>query len=162
MGKPALSATDRLILWPKPFSKFGSFQNVVNIVTTIADIHCVLIMGQWLSWFFTSIIPFHPLNPRRCIVVPTLFCCCLVTRSCPTLCNPMDCSLSGSTVHGILQANVLEWVSMPSPGNLPNPVIKPRSPTLQVDSLPVETPGKNREVNWLTQDHTLVSSTVGF
>ena len=60
MGKPALSATDRIILWPKPFSKFGSFQNVVNVVTTIADIHCVLFMGQRLSWFFTSVIPFHP------------------------------------------------------------------------------------------------------
>ena len=33
---------------------------------------------------------------------------------CPTLCNPMDCSLSGSSVHGILQAKVLEWVAMSS------------------------------------------------
>ena len=32
-----------------------------------------------------------------------------VTQSCPTLCNPMDCSLPGSSVHGILQARVLEW-----------------------------------------------------
>ena len=32
-----------------------------------------------------------------------------VARSCPTLCNPMDCSLSGSSVHGIFQARVLEW-----------------------------------------------------
>ena len=30
-------------------------------------------------------------------------------QSCPTLCNPMDCSLSGSSVHGIFQARVLEW-----------------------------------------------------
>ena len=34
-----------------------------------------------------------------------------VTQSCPTLCNPMDCSLPGSSVHGIFQARVLEWVS---------------------------------------------------
>ena len=33
-----------------------------------------------------------------------------VTQSCPTLCNLMDCSLPGSSVHGILQAGVLEWV----------------------------------------------------
>ena len=33
---------------------------------------------------------------------------------CPTLCNPMDCSLSGSSVPGILQAKVLEWVAMSS------------------------------------------------
>ena len=30
----------------------------------------------------------------------------------PTLCNPMDCSLPGSSVHGILQARILEWVAM--------------------------------------------------
>ena len=35
-----------------------------------------------------------------------------VTQSCPTLCNPMDCSLSGSSVHGIFQARVLEWVAI--------------------------------------------------
>ena len=32
-----------------------------------------------------------------------------VAQSCPTLCDPMDCSLSGSSVHGIFQARVLEW-----------------------------------------------------
>ena len=35
-------------------------------------------------------------------------------QSCPTLCNPMDCSLPGSSVHGILQARIQEWVAMPS------------------------------------------------
>ena len=33
-------------------------------------------------------------------------------QSCPTLCNPMDCSLACSSVHGILQARVLEWVAI--------------------------------------------------
>ena len=37
-----------------------------------------------------------------------------VLRSCPTLCNPIDCSLPGSPVHGILQARILEGISMPS------------------------------------------------
>ena len=32
-----------------------------------------------------------------------------VAQSCPTLCNPMDCSLAGSSVHGIFQAKVPEW-----------------------------------------------------
>ena len=40
------------------------------------------------------------------------------------------------TVHGILQARTLEWVPFPSPGDLPNPGIEPRSPALQADSLP--------------------------
>ena len=39
---------------------------------------------------------------------------CLVAQSCLTLCNPMDCSLPGSSVHGILQARILEWVAIPS------------------------------------------------
>ena len=60
-----------------------------------------------------------------------------VAESCPTLCAPMD-----YTVHGILQARILEWVAFPSPGDLPNPGIKPRSPSLQADSLPAEPQGK--------------------
>ena len=59
----------------------------------------------------------------------------LVTQSCPTLCDPMDCSQPGSSVHGILQARILEWVAIPSPGDLPNPGIKPRPSALQTDSL---------------------------
>ena len=39
--------------------------------------------------------------------------CVLVTKSCPTLCDPMDCSLPGSSVLGILQARILEWVAIP-------------------------------------------------
>ena len=38
---------------------------------------------------------------------------CLVTQSCPTPCNPMDCSPPDSSVHGILQARILEWVAIP-------------------------------------------------
>ena len=36
-----------------------------------------------------------------------------VAQSCPTLCNPMDCSLPGSSVHGILQVRLQEWVAVP-------------------------------------------------
>ena len=39
--------------------------------------------------------------------------CVLVTQLCLTLCDPVDCSLPGSSVHGILQARILEWVVMP-------------------------------------------------
>ena len=42
-----------------------------------------------------------------------------VAQSCPTLSDPMDCSLPGSSVHGIFQARVLEWVPLPSPYNSP-------------------------------------------
>ena len=51
-----------------------------------------------------------------------------VTQLCPTLCDPID-----YTVHGILQARILTWVPFPSPGDLPNLGIEPRSSPLQVD-----------------------------
>ena len=38
--------------------------------------------------------------------------CCFVAKLCPTHCNPMDCSLPGFSVHGILQARILEWVAI--------------------------------------------------
>ena len=44
-------------------------------------------------------------------------CMCMCAKSlrlCQTLCDSMDCSLPGSSVHGILQARILEWVAMPS------------------------------------------------
>ena len=53
-----------------------------------------------------------------------------VPQSCPTLFNPMDCSPPGSSVHGILQARILEWVANPFSGDLPNPGIEPGSPAL--------------------------------
>ena len=47
--------------------------------------------------------------------------------SCLTLCDPMDCGLPVSSVHGILQARILEWVAMPSSVDLPDPGIEPES-----------------------------------
>ena len=38
-----------------------------------------------------------------------------VVQSCPTFCNPMDCSLPGFSIHGILQARILEWVTISQP-----------------------------------------------
>ena len=58
-----------------------------------------------------------------------------VAQSCPTLCDPMDCSLPGPSVHGIFQVRILEWVAISSPRDLPDSGIEPRSPTLKADSL---------------------------
>ena len=62
----------------------------------------------------------------------------LVSQLCLALCNPMDCSPPGSSVHGILQARILEWVVIPSPEDLPDPGTETGSPALQADSLPFE------------------------
>ena len=66
----------------------------------------------------------------------------LLTQSCSTLCDPMDCSLPGFTVRRILLAKILEWVAISFSGDLPNPGTEPRSPALQVDSLQSEPTGK--------------------
>ena len=63
-------------------------------------------------------------------------------QMCPTLCDPMDCSLLGSSVHEILQARILEWLVMTLGVYLPNPGIEPTSPSLQADSLTTESSGK--------------------
>ena len=52
---------------------------------------------------------------------------CMHVQLCATLCNPMDCSLPGSSVHGILQATIQEWVAMPFSRDLLHPGIKPAS-----------------------------------
>jgi len=58
-------------------------------------------------------------NPQRmqrddCInFSKVVMVCVLVSQSSPTLCNPIDCSLPGSSVHGILQGRTQEWVVMP-------------------------------------------------
>ena len=54
-----------------------------------------------------------------------LVCACSVISVVLTLCDPMNHSPPGSTVHGISRARILEWVAMPSSRDLPNPRIKP-------------------------------------
>ena len=74
----------------------------------------------------------------------------LVTQLCPTLCNPTNCSLPGSSVHGILQARVLKWVAIPFSRGSSNPGIEPWSPALQADFLPFELRGSpKRGMHWL-------------
>ena len=62
------------------------------------------------------------------------------TQSYPTLCDLMD-----YIVQGILQARILEWQPFPSPGDLLNPGIEPRSRALRADSLPAEPLGKPKQ-----------------
>ena len=66
----------------------------------------------------------------------------VVSDSFPTLCNSMDSSLLGSSVHRIPQARLLEWIVTPFSRGLPSPGTEPTSSALAVDSLPSEPPGK--------------------
>ena len=79
----------------------------------------------------------------------------LVAQSGLTLCDLMDCSQPGNSVHGILQIRILSRLPFPSSGDLPDPGIKPGSPTLQADSLPSESPGKKV---WVLIAHSELAS----
>ena len=59
---------------------------------------------------------------------PNSMSACSVAQSCLTLCDHLDCSPPGSSVYGILQARILEWLPFPSPEDLPDPGIEPSSP----------------------------------
>ena len=68
--------------------------------------------------------------------------CCLVTKSCPALLPPSDCSPPGSSVHGISQATILEWVAISSSGDRPDPRMEPSCPALAGGFSTTEPPGE--------------------
>ena len=98
----------------------------------------VAVLGIYVCW--KTGCPGMPYNSRGTEVRRSES----VTQSCPARCDPKDFSPPGSSVHGVSQTRILEWIATPgiAPGDLPNPGIKPRSLALQVDSLPSEPPGK--------------------
>ena len=65
----------------------------------------------------------------------------MCAQSCLTLCDPMDCSPPGSSIHGILQARIMEGVAIPVPGDLPDPGIELASPALVGKFFTTEPPG---------------------
>ena len=93
--------------------------------------HCLPDTLPFLSLYWTSpmSITYCPAEKKVKVKVKMV-----IAQLCLTLCDPMDCSLPGSSVHEILQARILEWVAItPPPGVLPDPGIEPtslRSPEL--------------------------------
>ena len=85
-----------------------------------------------------------------------MYVLCLVAQLCLTLCAPMDCSLPGSSVPGILQARLLERVAIPFSRDLPDPGIKPGSPALKADSLLSEHTVKRRAIMNQEEDPHLI------
>ena len=80
-------------------------------------------MSIWLTIFFFSFI----FISWRLITKLRACTCAKSLQSHPTLCKTTDCILPGSSVHGIFQERILEWLPCSSPGDLPNPGIKPVS-----------------------------------
>ena len=81
---------------------------------------CITVPASLLQ--SSRLIAFHRRNQTEAAARPSLClralpclclaCCCLVAKLCLTLCDPVDCSPPGSTVRGILQARILEWVAI--------------------------------------------------
>ena len=98
-------------VWPFKSAQFSSFpwshfnHCVYNCNSLLFSSPNLLTAAILLSIYIYLCIYVHIHN--------SFCCCCSVGMSCPTLCNPMDCSPLGSSVHGISQARILEWVAMP-------------------------------------------------
>ena len=102
-------------------------QNNLVPVSFLGTLHMRSCPARHKLGYFSS----HPVcrRPSRSPVIPPMLSKGRSTRaqSCVTLWGPMDCSLPGSSVHGILQARILEWVPFPIPGNLSDSGIEPTS-----------------------------------
>ena len=75
-------------------------------------------LGLWLPWQIVGIQWTYALEWIYCphceVWAPNLWCVCVCAQSCSTLCDPVDCNPPGSSVHGIFQARILEWVTTSS------------------------------------------------
>ena len=69
-------------------------------------------------------------------------CVCVLVSHVQLFVTPWTVARQAPLSMGIIQARILEWVAVPSSRGLPNPVMEPRSPALQEDSLPAELSGK--------------------
>ena len=76
--------------------------------------HAMLVLPQasYLTFLKSSVLIGNGFY--SCFFLINYMCVCLVAQFCLTLGNPLDCCPSGSSVHGILQTRILEWVAMPS------------------------------------------------
>ena len=83
-------------------------------------------------------------TPSHCLV-----CCCLVVKLCPSLCNPMDHSPPGSSVHGCSQARILEWVAISSSRGSSPPRDGTHGSCLSGKFFITEPPGKPLATHWL-------------
>ena len=85
---------------------------------------------------------------KSCVCVCLYACACMHTQSCPTLWEPMHCSPPGSSVHGIFQARILEWVAISYRGIFLDQGLNPCLLHWQVDSLPLCTWEAHKELVW--------------
>ena len=78
----------------------------------VSDRFSVVKKQDWMKDLSLCYVDKQRKNLGPCSGIQEPSCCCLVTKLCLTLCKPMDCCLPGSSVHGISQARILEWLAI--------------------------------------------------
>ena len=104
-----------------------------------AYFHCVISFCVCVTWF-VFFFHYHHHGISQVFKV-------LVAQLCLTFCDPMDCSLPGSSVHGILQARIVEWVAISFSKDSSWSRDRTWSSALQVESLPLSCLGSTRCLN---------------
>ena len=110
-----------------PESNPFSFIFILNV-----HIHSITEAYLIYLWIIFKSLPFTLMSLPWALIIScpnsgllsSCLCCavlCLVAQSCPTLCDAIDCSLPGSSIHGTFQARILEWVAMSSSGGSSQP-----------------------------------------
>ena len=139
---------------PLQYSCLGNF---MDRGASQGTVHGVAKRGTWLKWLsmhawrempapkgqrLTMVKPLGPATKTpTCRAKVSESDWAKVTQSCPTLCDPMDCSVCQASLSmGFSRQEYWSGLSFPSPEGLPNPGIEPGSPALQADSLPYEPP----------------------
>ena len=87
-------------------SKFPFIRVSLHFVSPIAVCKSTCFPTYLVIEYVAQFLYFFP------ILVLDMICCCLVAKSCPTLCDPMVWSPPGSSLHGVSQARILEWVDI--------------------------------------------------
>ena len=86
----------------------------VCIPVNLLHIYIYIYIYIYISWLVSNLLVWQRISLKKSKKeLKSIYVVVLVTQSCPTLCDPMDYSTSGSSVHGILQARILQWVAIP-------------------------------------------------
>ena len=141
----------KLCLWLPWFLGLQSWTGLTTVTRSLA---CKWHLVGLLSLIFT-LANSHFIHRNKHVYV------CVCGQSYPTLCGPRDCSLSGSSVHGIFQARMLEWVAISYSRRSSQPRHQTCSlvfPALAAEFLPLVPPGKHIYI--YTHTHICISFSV--
>ena len=106
-----------IVLVKPQWTQHGQVQSGKRSFHVSSSLTAEIFNHQYANYFLMLLSKHYSSIPVGMFLHLTDFvplCMCAVAQSCPNLCNPMDCSLPGSSVHGISQAIILQWVAMPS------------------------------------------------